>query len=129
MDWRKTIMVKDLTVVLENRPGKLAEMGEALGKAGINIEGMCGAAAEGNASVHILVQDSAGARRALEASGTKVSREREVLVLQIEDRPGALGAVARKIASAGVNIDLVYLASGNRLVIGVDDLSKARAAV
>jgi hypothetical protein len=129
VDWRKIIMVKDLTVVLENRPGKMAEMGEALGKAGINVEGMCGAAAEGNASVHILVQDSAGARHALEASGIKVSREREVLVLQIEDRPGALGAVARKIASAGVNIDLVYLASGNRLVIGADDLSTARAAV
>lgn len=122
-------MGKDLAVVLENRPGTLAAMGEALGKAGINIEGVCGVAGEGNAAVHILVEDAAGARQALEASGIEVSEEREVLVLQIEDRPGALGAVARKIANAGVNIDLVYLATNTRLVIGADDLGRALAAL
>jgi hypothetical protein len=104
-------------------------MGEALGKAGINIEGVCGAAAEGPAAVHILVKHAAGARKALHAGGFEISAERDVLVMEIEDRPGALGEVAGKIAAAGVNIDLVYVASNSRLVIGTDDLDKARGAV
>ena len=122
-------MMKDLTVILEDRPGTLADMGEALGKAGINIEGSCGFPSEGKGIGHILVEDAAAARRALEGVGIEVGDEREVLVLEIEDRPGALGEVGRRIANAGVNIDLVYLATNTRLVIGVDDLDKARAAV
>jgi len=122
-------MMKDLTVILEDRPGTLADMGEALGKAGINIEGSCGFPSEGKGVGHILVEDAAAARRALEEIGIEVGDEREVLVLEIEDRPGALGEVSRRIANAGVNIDLVYLATNTRLVIGADDLDKARAAV
>jgi len=122
-------MMKDLTVILEDRPGTLADMGEALGKAGINIEGACGFPSEGKGVGHILVEDAAAARRALEAVGIEVGDEREVLVLEIEDRPGALGEVGRRIANAGANIDLVYLATNTRLVIGADDLDKARAAV
>ncbi len=103
-------MTKDLTVILEDRPGTLADVGEALGKAGINIEGGCGFPCEGEGVFHILVEDAAAARRALEEIGLEVRGERQVLVLEIEDRPGALGEVSRRIANAGVNIDLVYLA-------------------
>lgn len=122
-------MGKDLTVVLEDRPGTLADMGEALGKAGINIDGICGVHCGDETAIHILVEDADGARRALEASGIEVSDERDVLVVEVEDRPGVLGGVARSIANAGVNIELVYLAASTRLVIGVDDLDAARAAV
>jgi len=122
-------MTKDLTVKLEDRPGTLADMGEALGKAGINMDGMCGVHCGDETAIHILVEDAGGARRALEASGIEVSDERDVLVVEVEDRPGALGDVARSIANAGVNIELVYLAANTRLVIGVDDLDTARAAV
>jgi len=123
------MMPKDVTVILEDRPGTLADVGEALGKADINIEGVCGFRSEGKGIVHILVEDAAAARRALEGVGIEVGDEREVFVLEIQDRPGALGEVSRRIADAGVNIDLVYLASNNRLVIGVDDLERARAVV
>ena len=122
-------MTKDLTVILEDRPGTLADAGEALGKAGINIEGLCGFAIQAKGVGHILVEDAAAARQALEEVGIEVGDEREVLVLEIEDRPGALGEVSRRIANAGVNIDLVYLATNTRLVIGADDLDKARAVV
>jgi len=121
--------VKDLTVLLENRPGTLASLGESLGKAGVNIEGFCGFPAEGQAIGHLLVEDAAAARQALEQAGAKVTGERDVLVVNIENRTGALGQAARKIADAGVNIDLVYLASDNRVVVGADDLDKARAAL
>jgi len=122
-------MVKDLTVILQDRPGTLADMGEILGKAGINIEGICATTFRGEGAIHILVEDSAGARQALEAKGIEVTAEREVLVKEIEDRPGILGEVARKLANAGVNIELVYLATKTRLIIGVDNLEKARSAI
>jgi hypothetical protein len=126
---RRRIMAKDLTVSLEDRPGTLADMGEALGRAGINIDGMCGFVCEGKGVLHILVEDAAGARRALEEAGFEVGVERDVLLVEAEDRPGALGEVARKIANSGTNIDLNYKATQTKLVFGVDDLEKARSAV
>jgi len=123
------MMVKDLTVVLTDRPGTLAEMGEVLGEAGINIDGVCAVTSQGEGLIHILVADAAAARQALEAKGIQVTAEREVLVREVEDRPGTLGQMARKLADAGVNIELAYLAAGTKLVIGVDDLEKAKTVV
>ena len=122
-------MAKDLTVILEDRPSTLADMGETLGAAGINIDGVCGLPCEGKGVIHILVEDAAGARGALEAGGFEVSAEREVLLLEVENRPGSLGETARKIAGAGVNIEAIYIASNNRLVVSVDNLEQARAAL
>jgi len=122
-------MAKDLTVILEDRPGTIADMGEVLGKAGINIEGCCGFPSEGKGVIHILVEDAVAARRALQQAGLVVRGERQVLVLDIEDRPGVLGNVTRRITKAEVNIDLMYLAANTRIVIDADDLDKARAAV
>lgn len=122
-------MAKDLTIILQDRPGTLADMGEALGEAGINIEAFCGFPSEGKGVIHLLVEDAAGARGALEARGFEVLAERDVLLVEGEDQPGMLGQVARKIADAGVNIDLIYKASQTKIVLGVDDLEKARSVV
>jgi hypothetical protein len=122
-------MAKDLTVELQNRPGTLADLGEALGKARVNIDGVAGVATDGTGLFHILVEDAAAARQALGNAGIKVTDEREVVVVDVEDRPGMLGEVARKIADTGANIDLVYLAAGTRLVIGGDNLQTIRTAV
>jgi hypothetical protein len=123
-------MAKDLTVILEDRPGTLADLGEATGGAGINIEGMCGTTVEGKGVIHILVDDAAGARKALEDTGIEVGEERDVLVVEVEDRPGTMGEVARRVADAGANVQLAYTSFGGvRLVLGVDDLERARAAV
>jgi hypothetical protein len=121
--------MKDLTVTLEDRPGRLADLGEATGNAGINIEGVCGAK-EGGGAIHVLVEDEAAARAALSDAGLEVGEERDVLVIDVEDRPGSMGEVARKIGDAGVNIELVYTTFGAvRLVLGVDDIDRARAAL
>ena len=122
-------MAKDLTVLLEDRPGTLADMGEALGNAGVNVDGMCGFPSDGKGVLHLLVEDAGAARAALEGAGIEVAGEREVLVVEIEDQPGAFGAVARKIANEGVNFDLVYMATNTRLVVGTNDMEKARAAL
>ena len=122
-------MAKDLTIELQNRPGTLADLGEALGKAQVNIDGVAGMASDGTGLFHILVEDAAAARQALGNAGIKVTDEREVVVVDVEDRPGMLGEVARKIADTGANIDLVYLAAGTRLVIGGDNLQTIRTVV
>jgi hypothetical protein len=122
--------MKDLTVILEDRPGRLADLGEATGKAGINIEGVCASTREGQGAIHILVEDEAATRTALSEAGIEVDAERDVLVVDVEDRPGSMGEVARRIGDAGVNIELVYTTFGAvRLVLGVDDMDKARAAL
>jgi hypothetical protein len=122
-------MSTDLAVTVEDQPGVLAGMGEALGKAGINIIGVSGVAATGPSVVHLLVDDAAATRNALADAGFTAVEEREVAVVDVEDRPGALGETARKLADAGINIELVYLATGTRLVIGAADLAAVRAAL
>ena len=121
--------LKDLTIELEDRPGTTAAMAEALGKAGVNIEGICGFVVGGKGVGHVLVEDVTKARQALQSVGTRVTGEQDVLVLEIEDKPGSLGKVTRKIADAGVNLSTVYLATKTRVVLGGRDLEKARAAV
>lgn len=121
-------MAKDVTVELEDRPGTLADLGEALGNAGVNIDGGCGFPAGGRGIFHILVEDAAGARKAIEGAGLSVADERDVIVVDVTDKPGELGGIARRMADAGVNIDLIYLTARGQLVLGVDDLQKARSA-
>jgi hypothetical protein len=125
-------MAKDILVSLDDRPGELARVGEALGNAAINIEGVTGYAHEGRGFAHILVEDADAARRALEANGIKVEGETEPLIVDMGadvDRPGSLGASARRVADAGINLRFLYIATNNRVVVGVDDPSAARAAL
>lgn len=122
-------MATDFTITMEDRPGSLAKLGETMGKAGINIEGACAVTGGGKGEIHILVPDAAAARSALKAAGITVSSEREVLVVDAKDRPGELGRISRKLADAGVNIQLFYISTGMKFVFAVDDPKKAKAAV
>ena len=126
-------MVKDLTISLEDRPGTMADVGEALGKAGINIEGFVGLAVDGRGLMHLLVEDASGARAALEGAGITVEGEADPLVMDLPAgevaRPGALGEMARKVADAGVNVTAIYMASNNRGVAVTSDNEKAMAAL
>ena len=125
-------MAKDLTVVLQDRPGELARLGQATGEAGVNILGMCAFTGEGRGIIHILVDDAkaTAATQALEEAGMGVADEREVLVIDVEDRPGTLGELARSLGEASVNIELAYTTFGGvKLVIATDDLESARAAL
>jgi hypothetical protein len=122
-------MATDLTISLEDRPGELARLGEALGNAGGNIDGGAATTAGGSGQVHILVDDAAAARGALEAAGITVAAEREALVVDAPNEPGELGRTARKLADAGVNIESYYVATGDALVFVADDPAKARNAL
>lgn len=123
-------MATDLTIYLDDQPGELARVGEVLGAGGVNIEGVCALTSVGGmAEVHVLVSDAEAAFTALAAGGIPVATEAEVVVVQVEDRPGVLGEVASALGAAGVNITLAYLATNTRLVLAADDLARAKAAV
>jgi hypothetical protein len=125
-------MATDLTVVLTDQPGELAKLGQATGEAGVNIQGMCAFTGEGRGIIHLLVADGAAGRAvaALEEAGMGVADRREVLVVDIADRPGSLGEMARELAEAGVNVELLYTTFGGvKIVIATDDLDSARAAL
>ena len=122
-------MATDLTVRLVDRPGAMAGACEALGDAGINIDGCCAYPAGTAGQLHLLVEDAATARQALTAAGYEVVQDRQVIVHELADVPGSAGQSLRRIADAGVNLELIYVATATRLVIGADDLDAARTAL
>jgi hypothetical protein len=125
-------MPRNLTVILHDRPGELAQLGEVLGDAGVNLRGLAAFTGEGNGIIHLLVEDEDAerAKQALHDTKIGLADDREVLVIDIHDRPGTLGELARELAAVNVNIELAYSAFGGaRLVIATDDLDNARAAL
>jgi hypothetical protein len=122
----------DLTVVLEDRAGQLAHLGEALGDAGVNIEGFCVTTHDGSGVVHVLVENAMVAQNALILADLKVEGEADAVVVDLSDeadRPGALGRLAGRIAGAGVNISIAYLATRDRGIFVTSDNERARAAI
>jgi hypothetical protein len=79
--------------------------------------------------LHVLVPHAEAAKHSLAISGIVVTREREVVVVDVEDRPGVLADLTRQIARAGVDLDLVYVATRNRVVFGAPDLDALKAAL
>ncbi len=120
-------MSTDLTIELADAVGELARLGQAFGDGGVNIEGLCAITVGGpTAEVHVLVDDAEAAFLALASAGIPVRSESEVLVIEVEDRPGVIGEVGSALGEAGISLDLIYLATATRLVIGADDLASAR---
>lgn len=123
-------MAKDLLVTLEDQPGEGARLGEALGRAGVNIEGLCAIMEGGRGAVHLLVEDVAGATAALASISITVDAVTDVIVSPALpdpdlDTPGVFGGMARALADAGINISLVYVASRNRVVLATSDNQRA----
>ncbi|MGC8633211.1 MAG: ACT domain-containing protein [Candidatus Limnocylindrales bacterium] len=122
-------MATDLTVGLVNRPGTLLRASDALGRAGINIEGACGYVADHQGVYHVLVVEAERARRALLDAGLEIQAERPVVVTAVENRPGSAASVLRSVAAAGVEIDLLYMTADGRLVLGGPDVPAIRKAL
>ena len=122
-------MTVDLVIDIENSPGALAQVAAAISDAGVNIAAATCVGPGDRAELHILVPHAEAVKHALTISHLAVTREREVVVVDVEDRPGVLADLARRIAQAGVNLDLVYIATQNRVVFGAPDLGALRSAL
>ena len=122
-------MPMDLVIEVENEPGALAKVAQAISDAGVNIAAATCIGPGQTAELHILVPHAGAVRHLLAISHLAVSREREVAVVEVDDRPGILADLAGKVAAAGINLDLVYVATGNRVVFGAADLDGLRRAL
>jgi hypothetical protein len=122
-------MAVDLVIDIENTPGALARVAAAISDAGVNISAATCVGAGERAELHILVPHAGAARHALAITHVQVTREREVVVVDVEDRPGVLADLTRKIARAGVDLDLVYVATRNRVVFGAADVAALQTAL
>lgn len=119
----------DLVIEIENTPGALALVAAAVSDAGVNLASATCIPGGARAELHILVPHAEAAKHALALAQQAVDREREVVVIEVPDRPGVLADLTRQVAEAGVNLDLVYVATRNRLVFGSPDLAGLRAAL
>src|SRR3989337_64565 len=122
-------MAVDLVIDIENTPGALARVAAAISAAGVNIAAATCIGPGERAELHILVPHAGAAKHSLAISNLAVTREREVVVVDVEVRPGVLADLARKIARAGIDLDLVYVATRNRVVFGAGELPALKAAL
>ncbi|HVC41677.1 MAG TPA: ACT domain-containing protein [Candidatus Saccharimonadales bacterium] len=118
----------DFTVVVPHTKGSLATLAEELGREKINIEGLCAVEHSGSVIFHLLTTDKAATSLAITKVGYKVTRETEVIVERVENHPGMLGKVTRRLADAGINLTTVYLATDTRLVLGCENLAALETA-
>jgi len=122
-------MPVDLVIDIENTPGALADIAAAISDAGVNIAAATCIGSGERAELHILIPHAEAAKHVLAIAGVLATREREVVVVDVHDRPGVLADLTRKIARAGVDLDLVYVATENRVVFGAQDLAALRTAL
>jgi hypothetical protein len=117
---------KDLVIIPDDRPGVVAELGERLGEAGINIEGISAFTGKGKGIVHLLVDQADEAVTVLREAGFDVQAARRVVVVPLPDEPGHLGRATRTLADADINIEQAYIAGGSKLVLVCDDVDRAK---
>lgn len=122
--------MQDMTFII-SPDSAVAEIWDALGNASINLEASCTYPTLEGRTVRIVVDDddADAARDALLAAGFGAIDRNEVIIADIDDRPGQLGELARKIADAGAKLTTLYLAMGDRVVIGADDLDKVKGVL
>ena len=123
---------KQLKVWVDDRPGMLGEVAGALAEKKINLQAVNAWVKDGQGVVRLVADKHAAAKKALSARGWKVE-EAEVLEVMLNDRPGALAAVAKKLGDAGVNIEYVYVGSAGsgskvNVYLGVADIKAAMKA-
>ncbi|MFI5286850.1 MAG: amino acid-binding protein [Candidatus Dormibacteria bacterium] len=118
----------DFTIVVPHAKGSLATLAEELGREKINIEGLSAVEENGSVIFHLLTTDRAPTGRAITRVGYRVTREAEVIVERVENHPGMLGNVTRRLADAGINLTVAYLATDTRLVLGCENLSALETA-
>ena len=122
---------KEFALTLDDRPGTLAKVTDAIAKAGINIEGYCAVPSgkDGKGTFRVVTSDPATTRKALETAGFKVQEERDVAIIDAEDRPGFLAQTLRRLAENELNVGPTYSITQNRIAITADNFAKLRESL
>lgn len=121
----------DIRVVLPNRPGAVTHVCTLVADAGINVLGACGDLRPGErwGFIHLVVEEGDTARTLIESAGYEVTSARPVEMVALVDEPGGLAKVLREYSDQNTNVDIIYTASKDRLVIGTDDMLEGRIGV
>ncbi len=119
---------KEFALTLDDRPGALAKATDAIAKAGVNIEGYCAVPSgkDGKGTFRVVTRDPATTRKALESAGFKIQEERDIALIEAEDRPGFLAQTLRRLAENELNVGPTYSITQNRIAISADDFAKLR---
>ena len=119
--------MKDIEIILDNKPGALALMGETLGNNKISLEGG-GVFQNGTTAIaHFLVAEAARAKEVVARVDIEVVAINEVIIQKLrQDVPGQLGMFCRKMAEANVNILVQYSDHANQLIVVVDDYERGK---
>ncbi|MCG7845157.1 MAG: hypothetical protein MIO90_06990 [Methanomassiliicoccales archaeon] len=120
---------KQFDVYVQDRPGEILRVAEALAHNAVNIRGIASDVGGGKPKVHIITDDDGSARSALKAAQLEFS-EQDVIVVAMADRPGELAKLTKKLARGGVNIHSLFML-GHRspleeLAITVDRMDEAK---
>jgi hypothetical protein len=126
-------IVQQLAVFLENKPGALAAVCDALSEAKINIFGLTVSDTTDHAVVRMVVSNTEKAMGLFESHGTLVV-ESDVLMIQNDNKPGSLSRIANALSARKINIDYGYLASmpsakKGLLILRVTDAKRALAVL
>jgi hypothetical protein len=123
-------MLEEIVVVVDDRPGVLADIGELLGDAEVNIESLAATTYNGQGVIHLIVDDGEDAGEVLKSNGFKVEEVRAVLSATLDDAPGELGRYCRKLFTSGVGIAAAYVArrggGETEMIFAVDDIDAAK---
>jgi hypothetical protein len=122
-----------LSVALENVPGQLSRLCRVMAQAKVNIRGISVSDSADISTIRLIASDPAAAKTALREAGLCFVSQ-EVLIVELEDKPGALEEVAARLGDAGLNVLYIYgtgdvVGGKARLVIRVDDVNRARQAL
>ncbi len=99
--------VEQISVFIENKSGRLAEIARILGEAGINIRALSLADTSDFGILRLIVNDREKAKAVLKEKGFTVSKT-EVVAVEVPDRPGGLYQILRKLESEAINVEYMY---------------------
>ena len=121
----------DICIEQDDSSENLALIGEILGAAGVNIEGLCLTTCNERSVIHFVVNDAATAKHVLEESRIRITAISEVFVLDKDDKcvtgkPGSFGEICRTLADHNIKINFGYPAENNRFIFGVDSVKKTQ---
>jgi len=118
------VNVRQLSVFIENKAGRVSEVTDTLGQAGVNIRGFSVSDTADYGIVRLIVNDPDTGAKVLRDAGFTV-KDTEVLCVELPDVPGGLASILKIVSDAGVNIEYVYSLISTYVVINVADVDRA----
>ncbi len=116
--------IKQLSVFMENKPGRLTEITDALGQAGINIRGFSVADMADYGIFRLIVHDLDKAKQVLDGLGF-TAKESDVICVNVEDRPGGLAGILKIFSEHEISVEYMYIIAETKIAFSIEEIDKA----